>query len=149
MQPSSILILIVEDDAVDAENIKRSARNVVGLDYACSMKAAHEKLRSGDYDGICTDLNLGDSSGTDTVVELLKYDLPILVITSATASEMLRQIIDMGVSGIIPKAAPNDEIQQRLVVFSELVAQRKQERFLKAAQDSIASRLKSLRWSQV
>ncbi len=91
----SIHILFIEDEALGARvlstAIKLSLRNKYGIeahiDIANTLSDGLECIYDRDYDLILTDLNLPDSTGVDTVVEIKKVsgETPVVPITAYCA----------------------------------------------------------------
>ena len=82
-----------------------------------SAAAARSALASdSDFDLVLLDLQLGDASGFDVLVEMRKAHpaLPVVVISASDrASDVIRSI-DMGAMGFVPKRATNDTLTEAL-----------------------------------
>ncbi|MCA9400135.1 MAG: response regulator [Candidatus Omnitrophica bacterium] len=98
MSYSQRKILLIEDDIGDAKLLMASVnKEFPGFEFVHveSMREAYEKINSGSFDVIVTDLNLPDSQGLDTVSEIYQKNnkLPIIVLTGM-ANE------DIGISSL-------------------------------------------------
>src|SRR5499426_3425480 len=82
-------ILLIEDEAIDAELVRRTLAAKAGesprLHLAPTLAAGIDRLAKGDIDAVLLDLNLPDSAGVDTVARLRERDgaIPIVVFTVA------------------------------------------------------------------
>ena len=89
MPTAATRVLLIEDDPVDAEFVRRSldphATPRIRLDHAPTLQAGLDRLAKGDVDALLLDLNLPDSHGIDTLVRLREHEptLPVVVFTSA------------------------------------------------------------------
>jgi DNA-binding response OmpR family regulator len=91
-------VLIVEDSPTDAHFIRRmlekSSQRHFEVSSAVTLKEAEERLLCGPQDVIVLDLGLPDSQKKETLLWMLKQDLPIVVMTAdderATVGEAFR-----------------------------------------------------------
>ena len=79
-------ILVVDDNAVDRTLISRLLEPVAGSkpDTACDGVEALEKIRTGDYELVVTDLQMPRVNGVELVREVRKSfpNLPVLLVTA-------------------------------------------------------------------
>jgi DNA-binding response OmpR family regulator len=68
-----------------------------------TLALAKEKLKKETFDAILTDLTLEDSEGTNTVLALKEYNLPIIVLTGNPSKELLDQVVSIGVEEYVFK----------------------------------------------
>lgn len=74
-------ILHLEDEQSVADTFQQACGQTVT--HVTTVAAAHQALKHERFDLLAVDLNVEDSFGVDTVVELAVYHLPMIVITDA------------------------------------------------------------------
>jgi DNA-binding NarL/FixJ family response regulator len=82
-----------------------------------SAGAARSALAAdADFDLVLLDLQLGDASGFDVLVEMRKAHpaLPVVVISASDRASDVIQAIDLGAMGFVPKRASNDTLVDAL-----------------------------------
>ena len=82
-----------------------------------SAGAARSALASDpSFDLVLLDLQLGDASGFDVLVEMRKAHpaLPVVVISASDRASDVIQAIDLGAMGFVPKRASNDTLVDAL-----------------------------------
>ncbi|HEX7688082.1 MAG TPA: response regulator transcription factor [Burkholderiaceae bacterium] len=82
-----------------------------------SASAARSALAAdADFDLVLLDLQLGDASGFDVLVEMRKAHpaLPVVVISASDRASDVIQAIDLGAMGFVPKRASNDTLVEAL-----------------------------------
>ncbi len=82
-----------------------------------SAAAARSALAAdADFDLVLLDLQLGDASGFDVLVEMRKAHpaLPVVVISASDRASDVIQAIDLGAMGFVPKRASNDTLVEAL-----------------------------------
>jgi signal transduction histidine kinase len=92
MEPAAMRVLLVEDEPVDAELVRRSLAEQhaeVSLEHVRTLQAGIDRLAKGDVDALLLDLNLPDSRGLDTLERLREHDaaVPVVVFTVAGDDE--------------------------------------------------------------
>ena len=88
MRRDPIHVLLIEDDEVDATQVRRTLRDEPGrfqLHWVTTLQEGLDHLGKGEVDAVLLDLNLPDSRGVETVVRLRERApaLPIVVLTVA------------------------------------------------------------------
>ena len=88
MRRDPIHVLLIEDDEVDATQVRRTLRDEPGrfqLHWVTTLQEGLDHLGKGEVDAVLLDLNLPDSRGVETVVRLRERapSLPIVVLTVA------------------------------------------------------------------
>lgn len=84
-------ILLIEDDDVDAESIRRTLRRADNVEIVCvrelSLAAGLERLKRETFDLMFLDLGLPDRSGRETLIYARAGAprIPIVVLTGADA----------------------------------------------------------------
>lgn len=82
-----------------------------------SAAAARSALvADSEFDLVLLDLQLGDASGFDVLVEMRKAHpaLPVVVISASDRASDVIQAIDLGAMGFVPKRASNDTLVDAL-----------------------------------
>ena len=91
-----------------------SDTTVVG---AGSARAARDTLKADpDFDLVLLDLQLGDASGFDVLVEMRRDHpaLPVVVVSASDRTSDVIRAIDLGAMGFVPKRASNDTLFEAL-----------------------------------
>ncbi len=108
MRPE-IRLLLVEDDDVQVvlfrEMVKRLADMKICVEDVPTLAGAQSLLDRGEFDLVISDLNLLDSSGTQTLDGLLAHagDLPVVVLSGAGADSMTGLALARGAQGFLSK----------------------------------------------
>src|SRR5215470_14058393 len=83
-----------------------------------SAAAARSALASAvsEFDLVLLDLQLGDASGFDVLVEMRRDHpaLPVVVVSASDRASDVIQAIDLGAMGFVPKRASNDTLVDAL-----------------------------------
>jgi DNA-binding NarL/FixJ family response regulator len=87
---------------------------VTAVGSAAAARAA--LLADAEFDLVLLDLQLGDASGFDVLVEMRKAHpaLPVVVISASDRASDVIQAIDLGAMGFVPKRASNDTLVEAL-----------------------------------
>ncbi|MBL8834179.1 MAG: EAL domain-containing protein [Rhodospirillales bacterium] len=106
----NVRILLVEDDDVDREKIRRFLGQYSrphSLSEAISLGEASTEIRRSGYDCIILDFRLGDGSGTDLIPfiqEVLGRECPIIMVTGMGSETSAVEAMREGVFDYLPKA---------------------------------------------
>jgi DNA-binding NarL/FixJ family response regulator len=82
-----------------------------------SAAAARSALATDtEFDLVLLDLQLGDASGFDVLVEMRRDHpaLPVVVVSASDRASDVIQAIDLGAMGFVPKRASNDTLVEAL-----------------------------------
>ena len=82
-----------------------------------SAAAARSALAADrEFDLVLLDLQLGDASGFDVLVEMRRDHpaLPVVVVSASDRASDVIQAIDLGAMGFVPKRASNDTLVEAL-----------------------------------
>jgi DNA-binding NarL/FixJ family response regulator len=82
-----------------------------------SAAAARSALAAdSEFDLVLLDLQLGDASGFDVLVEMRRDHpaLPVVVVSASDRASDVIQAIDLGAMGFVPKRASNDTLVEAL-----------------------------------
>jgi len=122
MDKEPIKILLVEDDAVDCQLVKRllagcSQPLEFAIESVGNLSGAIKCLTNRKYDIVIADLGLPDSSGIETVQKLKRVipDTPIVVLTGMGDEEMGLSAIRNGASDYLIKNLPLDVLLVRTI----------------------------------
>jgi two-component system chemotaxis response regulator CheY len=125
---SEIRALIVDDSSVMRKIVERSLRQA-GLETLAIFEAGSgveglEVLRSRQVDIILSDINMPLMDGLEFVRQLrsqkLAEGVPVVMITTESSEEHVKQAIEAGAMGYIRKPFTADQVKRR--VLSLLVA---------------------------
>jgi two-component system, sensor histidine kinase and response regulator len=97
-----VKVLHIEDCEPIFRLVQTFCQDSVEMESVTTLLAAKQRLEDGGIDVLLVDLNLDDSLGLDTVRELLRYGLPIVVLTGE--GKYLQEALKMGVADYIVKA---------------------------------------------
>lgn len=108
-------ILVVDDHEIARDGIKLQLTDLsdsLELDEAGSCAEAAELARHGAYDLVLLDLNLPDTDSLDTLLTFrsLAPSAPVVVLSGAGSSKLVRDAIEAGAMGFIPKRASRSEM---------------------------------------
>jgi diguanylate cyclase (GGDEF)-like protein len=104
-----VRLLVVDDDDVDRERIRRILRRSglrIEVTEACSGQEAVEQLQSTGFDCMIVDYQLGDTTGTDLVARMgTEIDkVPVIMVTGAGDEGIAVAAMREGVSDYFSKA---------------------------------------------
>ncbi len=113
-------ILIVDDSAtmrmIVIKSLRQAGFEAATVIEAGSAKEALQKLAAGGIDIMLSDVNMPEISGIELVkvVKAKMPNLPIIMVTTESSSDMKQQMTDAGASGIITKPFPPVELQRMI-----------------------------------
>lgn len=111
-------VLIVDDHPLYSDALEATLRNEYPdceIAAARSLRAALKSLDDGfEPDLVMFDLKLPDVRGISGFQSLRERmpDMPILVISSLTSTEVVHALMDKGAAGFLPKDACSDVLRQ-------------------------------------
>lgn len=120
----SLKILIVDDDDVDREKVRRilAASSLdVEMEEADSAATALEQIDQIDYDGVVVDYHLGIDDGLvvlETIRETLKKRCAVIMITGLGDEEVAAEAMRLGANDYLVKGQLNSDILTRSVATS-------------------------------
>jgi len=129
MIPADVDILLVEDNPADARLVQLAlAEAVTGkarTTHVERLAAALRLLEQKSYDAVLLDLSLPDSSGIDTVSQVIHAapDTPIVVLSGLHDAELALSAVQGGAQDYLVKGQSNGEMIMRAVRYA---MQRKQ-----------------------
>ena len=109
MQVTEIRILLVEDNPMDAELIGTWLGNAPHphfvIDHVTNLAEALERLSAQAHDVVLVDLDLPDSSGIDTVVQVERRipETPLIVLTATDDDSLAMEAIQAGAQDYLVK----------------------------------------------
>jgi DNA-binding NarL/FixJ family response regulator len=113
-------VLLVDDHPLILSALQAMIQELdpdVKVTAVASAAAARAALAAGgDFELVLLDLQLGDASGFDVLVEMRKKHpaLPVVVISASDRASDVIQAIDLGAMGFVPKRASNDTLVEAL-----------------------------------
>ena len=120
---SDIRALIVDDSSVMRKIVERSLRQA-GIEPLVVFEAGSgieglEILKSKTVDLILSDINMPSMDGLEFVRQLrfqkLAPEVPVVMITTESSEEHVKQAIQAGAKGYIRKPFTADQVKQRVL----------------------------------
>jgi two-component system chemotaxis response regulator CheY len=120
---TEIRALIVDDSSVMRKIVERALRQA-GLDPLVVLEAGSgteglEVLRAGQVDLILSDINMPSMDGLEFLRQLRAQDLapgvPVVMITTESSEEHVRQAIQSGAQGYIRKPFTAEQVKERVL----------------------------------
>ena len=120
---SDVRALIVDDSSVMRKIVERSLRQA-GLESLVVFEAGSgieglEILKSKEVDLILSDINMPSMDGLEFVRQLqsqqLAPEVPVVMITTESSEEHVKQAIQAGARGYIRKPFTADQVKQRVL----------------------------------
>ena len=118
-------ILLVEDNAADADYIQRALRRSEGsIRFEVSvvgwLNTALTAVGARSYDAVLLDLSLPDSQGLDTVVQFLSSapQLPVIVMTGFDDMQTGVNAVRYGAQDYLIKGDTGDRSLERAIVYA-------------------------------
>lgn len=118
-------ILLVEDNAADADYIQRALRRSEGsIRFEVSvvgwLNTALTSVGARSYDAVLLDLSLPDSQGLDTVVQFLSSapQLPVIVMTGFDDMQTGVNAVRYGAQDYLIKGDTGDRSLERAIVYA-------------------------------
>lgn len=104
-----LLILLVEDDAIDAERVQRSidaiSPPIFRLIHVANLRDAVKSVEENSFHAVILDLGLPDSAGLGGAEKLIGLipDIPVIVLTGDTNQDLAIRAIEIGVEEFLEK----------------------------------------------
>jgi two-component system cell cycle response regulator len=117
-------ILLVENNLDDArafrEALEKISKGSFRIDRAGNLADALGKISHGSFDVIVTDLNLPDSTGNDTVLEICRIALkvPLIVLTEINDEEIELNAMKAGAQDYLVKGRIDQDSLMRTIRHS-------------------------------
>ena len=146
---SLVKVLLVEDEAIDMKSVQKILSTCTlpiefVVESAVSLSEAVGNLAEKKYDVVLLDLELPDSSGIETVRQIVKVapDIPIVVLTGLDDEQTGLSAIEDGATDYLVKDLPLDVVLVRTIIYA-LQRKKMQKQSLKLTYD-ISKRMKEL-----
>jgi two-component system chemotaxis response regulator CheY len=116
-------ILIVDDSAMMRKIVLR-ALTLAGLEFGKVLEAADgaealEMLKAHTVELIMCDINMPVMNGLEMLKNLrslnLAVDVPVVMVTTESSSEHVRQAVAVGASGYIRKPFTPDQVKHKVI----------------------------------
>lgn len=117
-------ILLIESNPDDArafrETLERVSRDSFQIDRAGNLARALEMIADADYEVVVTDLDLPDSRGNDTVLEIGRHavKVPIVVITEIDDEQIETNALKAGAQDYLVKGSLEPDSLMRTIRHS-------------------------------
>lgn len=124
-----INVLLVEDNKADAALVQRrlekASRLLPKVDRAEWLSSALTALQNRSYDVVLLDLSLPDSTGIDTVMNVVKHapNIPVIVLSGREDIETATNSVRAGAQSFVIKKAEisSDELEREILYAMERV----------------------------
>jgi DNA-binding NarL/FixJ family response regulator len=119
-----MLVLLVEDNPLDAKIIARHLKSALGNDcevaHADRLSAGLERLAEGDIDAVLLDLELPDSSGPQTLSDFRASagDVPVVVMTGHDDEILGQKLIQQGAQDFLVKGQFDGSLFGRTIRYA-------------------------------
>jgi two-component system, chemotaxis family, chemotaxis protein CheY len=126
---AEVRALIVDDSSVMRKIVERSLRQA-GLESLVIFEAgsgieALQILKSREVDLILSDINMPSMDGLEFVRQIhfqqLASKVPVVMITTESSEEHVKQAIQAGANGYIRKPFTADQVKQRVLPLLSMV----------------------------
>jgi signal transduction histidine kinase len=120
----SIKVLLIEDNALDARLVRDYLAEVSGahydIDHCTRLSDGIDRLTKHDIDVVLLDLTLPDSSGIETLSEIVKTapESPVIVLTGLGDEEVSSNAVQKGAQDFLEKNGLSEKILQRSIRYS-------------------------------
>ncbi|MCK5265795.1 MAG: response regulator, partial [Candidatus Thorarchaeota archaeon] len=120
----TIRLLLVEDNPGDARLIQEYLKDVplmnVELGVVDTLEKAQKKLEEGNIDLVLLNLGLPDSTGFDTVDEVIAHypSVPVVVLTGLSDNRRAMEAIHRGAQDYLVKDLINTDVLARSIRYS-------------------------------
>ena len=115
-------ILVVDDHPLYRSGVVHTLQNTgmeVNVVECAALDTAFQRASEGQqFDLVILDLQMPGYQGTDSVraVRTRLPELPVLVLSGNEDPAIVRDCIDLGACGFVPKSAPSDEFHAALTL---------------------------------
>ena len=144
MSDGRIAVLVIEDNPADARLVGEMLADAKGAAfdvlYADSLSTGLERLAEGGIDVILLDLNLPDSHGLDTFVQvrIQAQHLPIVVLTGLDDDKMGAEALRAGAQDYLVKGAVGSDLLARSIRYA--IERKRVEEALRASERALRIR---------
>lgn len=118
-------VLLIEDEPVDAARVRRILRAKqpgveLGLEHVETLRAGVERLAQGDLDLVLLDLQLPDSQGIDSLVQIREADpaMPVVVFTGSDDDETASAALAAGAQDYLVKDDLEDSLLRHSIHYA-------------------------------
>lgn len=133
-------VLIIEDNPADQvlleENLKSTNLSIDHITTADTIAEAMEILNEHSFSIIFLDLFLPDSSGLETVTQLVElyYKTPVIISSGLSDTEIAVKAISMGAQDFLIKGEYSPELLEKAIRYS--IQRKDAEQLIKASEES-------------
>ena len=124
MESESLRLLLIEDNSIDARVIReylvRTNGLSIELEHTERLSLGMACLRDRRFDAVLLDMNLPDSVGVRTVVQVHACypSVPIVVLTGEDAEELALQAVKAGADDYICKSELEPKLLLRTIRYA-------------------------------
>jgi signal transduction histidine kinase len=141
MKKQSIRVLLVDDDAADAEVTQLSLGQArirrFDVDRVDRLSAAVDRLAGGSFDAMLLDLGLPDSRGIETLqlIRAENDDIPIVLLTGLSDEEVGLTSLEQGAQDYLVKDTATPAVLERSICYA--IQRQQQQRALAASNEQL------------
>ncbi|MBU6455524.1 MAG: response regulator [Cyanobacteria bacterium REEB67] len=138
MQKKAIKVLLIEDNAFDAdilsELLEESSVQDLSLTWVDRLSRARQAVQAETFDLILMDMNLPDSDGLETLFRAQKIspDLPIIVLSGHSDEAIAIEAVQNGAQDYLVKGQFTSDILVRCILYAierKLMAKQMEKQF--------------------
>jgi signal transduction histidine kinase len=111
-------ILVVDDNAVDRERVRRLLGREHEIVEAATLHAAMDAVEERHVDCVILDQRLPDGEGIDTLSALVGRKLPVLMLTAQGSEQLAVQAMKRGARDYLPKHELSRDVLTRSVTHA-------------------------------
>jgi two-component system cell cycle response regulator len=121
---TKIKILLIEDVPSDAQLIEIYLKEVFSethtLTIASNLSQGKGSISKEKFDVIISDMNLPDSHGINTLINILSLDIkiPVIILTDHDSESFGLNAVKLGAADFLNKHQLNSLILQRSIIYS-------------------------------
>lgn len=117
---SKLSFLIIEDDKYARLNLREILQSYGVIDEAADVQSAQEKLQTGFYDIVLTDIELGEGSGIELISGIVKKGSHCIVVSSFECEETIEKAYNLGAKHYLSKFKLKDQLPVYIQKFLQI-----------------------------
>lgn len=115
--------LLIEDDEVDAELVRRSLKKAFPMCHVCETRYLEEAVAAAEnasFDAVLADLSLPDSAGLMAVIQMVECcpQSPLVVLTGTDCQDISTKAIEIGAQDFLVKCEIEPGLLERSIRYA-------------------------------